>query len=66
MRHLPNTFLIDLLAMDCHGREYGCGLESRLLEMLLDRHAVRPGSVPLNRAVRQDGPTRQDHYNVPR
>lgn len=66
MPNHPHAFLTDLLASDCSGREFGCGLEPRLLEMLLDRHAVKPGTVSLDRAIRHDGPMFRDHTHAPR
>ena len=51
-----HTFLTDLLATQDGAAGYGCGLEPRLLELLLDRHITRNGVVPLGRALRVDGP----------
>lgn len=51
-----HSILIDMLAMDTTASEHGCGLEPRLLEMLLDRHAQRAGTIPLGRPIRHDGP----------
>jgi len=58
MPQSPHSFLIDLLATHGTASAHGCGLEPRLLEMLLDRHAQFPGTAPLNLCVRHDGPLR--------
>jgi len=54
-----HTFLTDLLAAQDDAAGYGCGLEPRLLELMLDRHATRSGVVPLGRPLRVDGPPQQ-------
>gem|GEM_PF-5752906 len=53
----PHHFvLIEMLAMEATASEHGCGLEPRLLEMLFDRHAQHPGTIPRGRPIRHDGP----------
>ncbi|MCC6001578.1 MAG: hypothetical protein JJU19_12040 [Pararhodobacter sp.] len=52
----PHAFLIDLLAMQDAASSLGCGLEPRLLELLLDRHATHAGIRPLECPIRADGP----------
>lgn len=56
MPDTSHSFLTDLLAAEGAASEHGCGLEPRLLEMLMDRHSVRPGAVALSRPIRHDGP----------
>lgn len=56
MPDTPHSFLIDLLALDGAASDHGCGLEPRLLEMLMERHATRSGTITLNRPIRHDGP----------
>jgi len=51
-----HSLLIDLLAAHGAAADFGCGLEPRLLELLLDRHARPPGLYRLDRPVRTDGP----------
>jgi len=51
-----HSLLIDLLAAHDSASAHGCGLEPRLLELLLDRHAPRAGTVALDRPIRVDGP----------
>lgn len=56
MHDLPHALLIDLLAAQDSAAGHGCGLDPRLCELLADRHAARPGTPRLNRAIRFDGP----------
>lgn len=62
MADTSHSFLIDLLAVDGAANAHGCGLEPRLLELLLDRHAKYPGTVILNRPIRHDGPVVARHH----
>lgn len=52
----PHSFLIDLLAAHEQAACHGCGLEPRLLELLLDRHGQRPDVIPFPRVACSDGP----------
>ncbi len=61
-----HSLLIDLLGADALAAEHGCGLEPRLLEMLLDRHATRAGTSSLGRTIRQDGPVQLSPSDLPR
>ncbi len=55
----PHALLIDLLAAQDSAAGFGCGLEPRLLEVLLDRHAVREGAYRLAPPLRSEGPPQQ-------
>lgn len=56
MPDCPHALLIDLLAAQDSAASFGCGLEPRLLELLLDRHAPQDGAQPLGQPIRSDGP----------
>lgn len=66
MPQYPHSFLIDLLAMNDAASAHGCGLEPRLLEMLLDRQAHFHGTAPLNLRIRHDGPHPNNAHHEPR
>lgn len=51
-----HALLIDLLAAHDSAAGYGCGLEPRLLDLLIDRHAVPAGVHRLELPIRTDGP----------
>ncbi|MDD7971375.1 hypothetical protein [Roseinatronobacter alkalisoli] len=51
-----HPFLIDMLAMNAQASAHGCGLNPRLRDMLLDRHARHPGIPALDLPIRHDGP----------
>ncbi|MFN3938137.1 MAG: hypothetical protein ACK4KW_11225 [Gemmobacter sp.] len=56
MRDVPHALLIDLLAAHDGAAAFGCGLDPRLLELLIDRHAEAGGTHRLDRLIRVDGP----------
>lgn len=63
MTHRSPSFLNDLLEADAQACAHGCGLEPRLLEMLIDRDSQarydrqRPGNIP-----EADRPTQEGHH----
>lgn len=56
MPYQAHSFLIDLLAAHDSAADFGCGLEPRLLELLVDRHSAPNGVHRLDRPLRSDGP----------
>lgn len=59
MPDCPHAFIIDLLAAHDSAAGFGCGLEPRLLELLIDRHAVPVGVHRLELPIRTDGPAQR-------
>jgi hypothetical protein len=59
MPDCSHALLIDLLAAHDSAAGFGCGLEPRLLQMLIDRHAVPAGVLRLDLPIRTDGPAQQ-------
>lgn len=59
MTHDAPALLLDLLAADAQASDFGCGLDPRLREMLMDRMASHPGITRLEVRVRHDGPMPQ-------
>lgn len=59
MPDCPNALLIDLPAAQDIAAGFGRGLEPRLLELLIDRHAGRAGTHRLAPPIRKDGPAQQ-------
>jgi hypothetical protein len=66
MPDCSRALLIDLLAAHDSAAGFGCGLEPRLLEMLIDRHTVPAGVHRLDLPIRTDGPAQQVPAGCPR